>query len=338
MKIKGFDKDLRCRGMQYEVGKEYKTNTTNIREKDLCTDRVLHYCDSLINVHEYYSCESDNRYCEIEVLGEEVTDGLKFGSNHIRIVREIIGEELNSLMNRTNGNTGLFNTGNRNSGNFNSGNRNYGNFNSGDFNSGDWNTGCWNTGNRNSGNFSSGDCNTGYWNTGNRNSGNFNSGDWNTGYWNTGNRNTGHFNSGNKNTGSRNAGYWNTGDCNAGNCNTGDFNSCNNSNGFFCNEEDRNIRIFNTPSGMSMFEFKNSKYYKVLTSSPFKLTEWVEYTDEEKKEDIDKAMIGGYLKEYTYKEACEYWWSNLTEKNKMIILSIPNFDKEVFEDITGIKI
>ena len=288
MKIKGFDKDLRCRGMQYEVGKEYKTNTTNISEKDLCTDRVLHYCDSLINVHEYYSCESDNRYCEIEVLGEEVTDGCIFGSNHIRIVREIVVDELYTLMGKTNGNTGLFNSGDRNSGDSNSG-----------------------------------DKNSGY-----RNSGDKNSGYWNSGYFNSGDSNAGDFNSGDSNSGDKNSGYRNS----------GDWNSCNNSNGVFCNEEDRNIRIFNTPSGMSMFEFKNSKYYKALTSSPLNLTEWVEYTDEEKKEDIDKAMIGGYLKEYTYKEACKNWWSNLTEKNKMIILSIPNFDKEVFEDITGIKI
>ena len=239
MKIKGFDKDLRCRGMQYEVGKEYKTNTTNIREKDLCTDRVLHYCDSLINVHEYYSCESDNRYCEIEVLGEEVTDGLKFGSNHIRIVREIVGEELNALMDKKNGNTGLFNAGYCNAGYFNAGNRN--------------------AGNRNAGNRNTGDSNAGYFNAGNRNAGNWNTGERNTGDSNAGNRNTGDSNAGYFNAGNRNAGYWNTGDCNAGNCNTGDFNSCNNSNGFFCNEEDRNIRIFNTPSGKSMFEFKNSK-------------------------------------------------------------------------------
>ena len=89
---------------------------------------------------------------------------------------------------------------------------------------------------------------------------------------------------------------------------------------------------------MTLSEFRDSEYYDALTSSPFNLTEWVEYTDEEKKDDIDKAMIGGYLKEYTYKEACENWWENMTKKNKMIILSIPNFDKVVFEDITGIKI
>ena len=267
MKIKGFDKNLCCRDMQYEVGKEYKTNTTNISEKDLCSARVLHYCDSLINVHEYYCCESDNRYCEIEVLGEEVTDGFKFGSNHIRIVREIIGDELNTLMGKINGNTGLFNTGDRNSG-----------------------------------------------------------------YYNSGKFNSGHRNSGDGNSGNRNSGYFNS-----GNRNSGDFNSCDNSNGVFCRKEHK-IKIFDINSNFTLSEFKNSKYYDAIISSPFNLTEWIEYTDEEKIEDIDKAMVGGYLKEYTYKEACANWWNKMTDNNKKIILSIPNFKKEIFEDITGIKI
>ena len=30
MKIKGFDKNLCCRGMQYEIGKEFKTDAENI--------------------------------------------------------------------------------------------------------------------------------------------------------------------------------------------------------------------------------------------------------------------------------------------------------------------
>jgi PPE-repeat protein len=152
MKIKGFDKNLCCRGMQYEIGKEFKTDAENITANDLCSGNVLHYCDSLQNVNNYYSCTNDdNRYCEIEVLGKEVTDGEKFGSNHIKIIREITGHELKLMKGLERGNTGVFNSGDLNSGDLNSGYRNSGYRNSGDRNSGDLNSGDRNSGNRNSG-------------------------------------------------------------------------------------------------------------------------------------------------------------------------------------------
>ena len=89
---------------------------------------------------------------------------------------------------------------------------------------------------------------------------------------------------------------------------------------------------------MSYIEFINSIYYKALSSSTFTLTEWVEYTDEEKEEDEKKALVRGYLKKYEYKEACANWWKGMTEENRAIVKSIPNFDADVFEDITGIRI
>lgn len=280
MKIKGFDKNLCCRGMQFEIGKIYDTGAKD-DEIRLCSDTVFHYCDSIQKVHDYYSCapDSQNRFCEIEVLGAEISDESKSGTNKIRIIREITGYELSTLLGLNNGNTGIFNSGN---------------FNSGDYNSG---------------NFNSGDYNSGY-----RNSGNFNSGSYNSGY-----RNSGSFNSGNMNSGYRNSGYRNSGDFNSG-----DWNSCNDSNGIFCNESDRNIRIFNRPSGMSLWDFRRSRYYDALVSKPFELTWW----DEESKS----------LKTRSYKEACRIWWNALTEENKEIIQQIPNFDADVFFDITGIRV
>ena len=268
MKIKGMDKNMQCRGFQFEIGKEYKIDHDG-KPLELCSNTVFHYCDSLQKVHEHYSCNSEaNRFFEVEVLGEEVTDGQKCGSDHIKIVREITGEELEAMKGLINGNTGLFNTGNRNTGN--------------------WNTGDWNTGDRN----------TGY---------------GNTGYGNTGNRNTGN----------RNTGYGNTID---------------GSNGVFCTKPDMNIRIFNQPSNMSLRDFYRSQYYDALCSAPFLLTEWIPYTDEEKEADKEKELIGGYLKEYTMKEAWANWWEKMSEEAKKIVQEIPNFDAKIFKEITGIEV
>ena len=187
MYIKGFDKDLRCRGMQFEVGKEYSTGAADADIK-LCSNTVFHFCDSLqkVDCHYFVTPKENNRFCEIEVLGALVSDNSKCGSNRIRIVREILGDELNIMRGLINGNTGLFNSGDFNSGSLNSGSFNSGDSNSGSRNSGSWNSGSFNSGSRNSGSRNSGDWNNGSSNSGNFNSGNFNSGDWNSGSWNSG--------------------------------------------------------------------------------------------------------------------------------------------------------
>ena len=134
------------------------------------------------------------------------------------------------------------------------------------------------------------------------------------------------------NTGNENTGYINSGDCNSGDCNSGNCNS-----GFF-NENENKCYIFDKLSDMTVLQFRNSRFYEALNSVPFILTEWVEYTEEEKKADKAKALIGGYLKKYEYKEACKTWWDKLSDKNKKIIQEIPNFDAEKFYRITGIRI
>ena len=220
-----------------------------------------------------------------------------------------------------------------NSGDMNSGNMNSGDMNSGNRNSGYRNSGNMNSGNRNSGNMNSGDMNSGY-----RNSGDRNSGDMNSGYRNSGDRNSGDMNSGDMNSGNRNSGNRNSGYMNSGNRNSGVANKCNFSNGVFCNESDMNIRIFNKPSGMSLHDFFNSRYWDAMCNAPFNLTEWVEYTPEEMAADHEKERRRGYLKENSYKEAWDNWWKMLDEESKQVIQEMPNFDADIFRDITGIEL
>ena len=273
MYIKGFDKNLRCRDMQFEIGKEYNTGAADTDIK-LCTDTVFHFCVSLEKIDPYYSImpEKNNRFCEIEVLGALVSDDNKCGSNHIRIVREILGEELNLMRGLTNGNTGLFNTGK------------------------------WNSGSRNSGNFNSGD----------RNSGNSNSGDRNSGDFNSGVRNSGNFNN-------------------------GSFNSGNYNFGFFCTNSSK-INLFNKETDFTMEEFMKTKWYQALTSGEFNLTEWRPYTDKEKACDERKKIIGGELVTIPYKAACANYWNSLSVEDKAIIKTMPNFDANIFYEITGIDV
>lgn len=129
----------------------------------------------------------------------------------------------------------------------------------------------------------------------------------------------------------------NSGSLNSGDWNSGIFNSCDFSSGIF-NTKEEYITIFNQKSNMTMKEFINSIYYDAIKSEPFTLTKWIDYTDEEKEENVIRNSIGGYLKKYTYKEACKNWWNRLTHENKKIIMSIPNFDKNVFKEITGIDV
>ena len=83
--FKGFDKDLKCRGFQYEVGKDYKQEG-----KAKCCENGFHFCENPFDVFGYYS-PSDSRYCEVE--GDEnidkAKDDSKVATSHIHISAEI---------------------------------------------------------------------------------------------------------------------------------------------------------------------------------------------------------------------------------------------------------
>lgn len=58
--FKGFDKDLKCRDFQYEIGKKYTEE-----KADIC-NYGFHACEFPMDVFGYYS-PSDSRYCEVDL-------------------------------------------------------------------------------------------------------------------------------------------------------------------------------------------------------------------------------------------------------------------------------
>ena len=181
---------------------------------------------------------------------------------------------------------------------------------------------------------------TGFCNTGNRNTGNWNTGNCNTGNWNTGNWNTGNWNTGNCNTGDCNTGNCNTGDCNTGNCNTGDWNYSSFNSGCF-NTSEHKILMFDEPSDWTYQDWLNSEAHWILRRMPKDVTTWVyacDMTDEEKAAHPEHVTTGGYLKKLDEKDVAQDYWNSLSENQKQIILSLPNFDKEKFYQCTGIRV
>ena len=191
------------------------------------------------------------------------------------------------------------------------------------------NTGDKCTGLSNSGNYNSGNFNSGSFNSGTRNSGDSNSGDGNTGIWNSGNNNSGNLNFGN----------WNSGNYNSGNNNSGNWNSGNWNSGYF-NSTTPKVTSFNKPTNLTHEEFRQLKGVQVLDMY-FTNTLCVfsdEMTDEEKKDHPEHETTGGYLKTVDFKTVCKLMWERLNEDEKQAVKEIPNFDAEVFKEITGIDV
>ena len=82
---KGFDKDFKCRGFQYEVGKDYKM------DGDIqCCKRGFHACESPFEVFDYYDMLS-SRFAVVELSGtiDKEKKSTKICSSNIKIKAEL---------------------------------------------------------------------------------------------------------------------------------------------------------------------------------------------------------------------------------------------------------
>ena len=307
---KVFKPDWTCwGGFQYEVGKCYE-----IDERPVVCERGFHFCEELKDCYKYYRFNSDNKVAEITAYGEIDVDEeeRKSCTNKIKIERKIDWNEVLAIVNTGKGCTGLDNNGDFNRGNYNNGNRNAGNRNVGNYNKGDNNTGSYNSGNKNDGDCNSGNSNRGNLNSGDDNGGNCNRGDsnsgsFNSGYHNIGDGNSGNFNIGDSNNGNHNSGNRNTGDYNAGNFNSGCFNT-----------KTTKMFLFNQLSNWTLEDWHNSEAKKILdiyvSVSPAEKTKEEIFEEQQKK------------------------WNQLRQQQKNIVMSIPNFDKAIFKEVTGIDV
>ena len=162
----------------------------------------------------------------------------------------------------------------------------------------------------------------------------------NTGNWNTGSRNAGNWNTGNRNTGNWNTGDMNTGDMNTGDMNTGDWNKVSYSSGCFNTDEQKMI-MFNKPCDWTLRDWFDCKAKRLLDQIPKKVVKWVQLSDMSDEEKIVHSTCkttGGYLKILDESKCAQLWWNVLPEEDKQVILSLPNFDADIFEECTGIRV
>ena len=142
------------------------------------------------------------------------------------------------------------------------------------------------------------------------------------------NSNTGNWNSGNLNSGNRNSGNRNSGNCNSGNWNSGNLNS-----GYF-NTYTPLVRIFNKVTNVLRddIDFPSFLY--------FDLTVWVSHdtatAEEREAHKIDIETCGGFTKTISYKEAFRIAWDKADKEEHRKLLTRPNWDNEIFMEISGI--
>jgi hypothetical protein len=104
------------------------------------------------------------------------------------------------------------------------------------------------------------------------------------------------------------------------------------------------IMMFNKPSNWTIDDWRNSLAFKIMGCCPvtnYVDTSWimpVDMTAKEKEEHPEYNTTGGYLKVEEHNADKQKWWDELSDSDKLEVMSIPNFDADIFFECTGIKV
>ena len=99
----------------------------------------------------------------------------------------------------------------------------------------------------------------------------------------------------------------------------------------------KNLMMFNKP--VSEEQYKQAENALDVKNFKLPIAKWIEYKDLPKdKQNTTTKQLGGSLITLSYKDAWEEMWSGLSNEDKNFFTTLTNFDKDIFEQITGIKI
>ncbi len=103
--------------------------------------------------------------------------------------------------------------------------------------------------------------------------------------------------------------------------------------------------MFNKESNWTMNNWLTSETRKILINKvlvpPIAWVKECDMTDGKKKHHPEYVITEGYLKKLSSEEIFyeqQKNWSCLSQKEKEIVMALPNFDKVIFKEITGIDV
>ena len=92
-------------------------------------------------------------------------------------------------------------------------------------------------------------------------------------------------------------------------------------------------------SDWTINDWNNSDARRIMNTCPQTHSDFIDksdMTDEEKENHPEYKTIGGFVKVFIVtKKEKEDWWNKLSDEDKDIIKSLPNFDFDIFRKCVG---